>query len=117
MQVGPGLWYPDPNRYEVMPPPPAKYPLDVGDIRVVQPGQLFPNGYEEIAPNIGVPQPDRVYDVRPPWGPPQQPIDIRDVIQVPEGQLAPWGLCRVLPAMVGSGGVTGAALTRPACAR
>ncbi len=98
MQVGPGLWYPDPNRYEVMPaPPPAKYPLDVGDIRVVQPGQLFPHGYEEIAPNIGVPHPDRVYDVQPPWGPPQQPIDIRDVIEVPEGQLAPWGYVEYFP--------------------
>ena len=78
-------------------PPPAKYPLDVGDIRVVEPGQLFPHGYEEIAPNIGVPHPDRVYDVQPPWGPPQQPIDIRDVIEVPEGQLAPWGYVEYFP--------------------
>lgn len=89
MQIGPELWYPDPNRYDVTPPPPpAKYPLDVGDVMVIQDGELFPNRYREIAPNIGVPEPGGLVPSRP-WGPPQQPIDIRDVIEVPSGTLAP----------------------------
>lgn len=89
MQIGPELWYPDPNRYDVTPPPPpAKYPLDVGDVMVIKDGDLFPNRYREIAPNIGVPDPGGLVPSRP-WGPPQQAIDIRDVIEVPSGTLAP----------------------------
>jgi hypothetical protein len=49
VQVGPNLWYPAPDNpgFAVPPPPPAKYPLDLGDIRVIDPdsGELFPWGY------------------------------------------------------------------------
>lgn len=55
---------------------------------VIQDGELFPNRYREIAPNIGVPEPGGLVPSRP-WGPPEQPIDIRDVIEVPSGTLAP----------------------------
>lgn len=89
MQIGPELWYPDPNRYDVTPPPPpAKYPLDVGDVVVVGDGELLPNRYREIAPDIGVPDPGGLVPSQP-WDPPQRAIDIRDVIEVPPGSLAP----------------------------
>ena len=100
-QVGPNLWYPDP--YGGMgvqpPPPPAKYPLDLGDIRVIDPNSdaLFPPGYQQVAPGIGVPHPDSYFGVQPPWPKPEQPIDIRDVIQVAPDQLAPWGYVEYMP--------------------
>lgn len=99
-QVGPNLWYPSPGNpgFAVPPPPPAQYPLDIGDVRVIDPesGALFPWGYQEIAPGIGVPHPDGNW-VSSPWPTPQQPIDIRDVIQVAPDQLAPWGYVEYMP--------------------
>lgn len=89
MRIGPELWYPDPYRYDMTPPPPpAKYPLDTGDVLVIQDGEPFPTRYREVAPNIAVPDPGGLVPSQP-WDPPQQPIDIRDVIEVPRGTPAP----------------------------
>lgn len=99
VQIGPGLWYPAPDNpgFAVPAPPPAKYPLDLRDVRVIDPdsGALFPPGYREFAPGIGVPYPDS--RVPAAWPSPQQPIDIRDIIEVPPGQLAPSGYVEYLP--------------------
>ena len=101
VQVGPNLWYPDPDGgLGVQPaPPPAKYPLDIGDIRVIDPDSdaLFPPGYQQVAPGIGVPDPDPYLGAEPSWPQPQQPIDVRDVIQVAPDQLAPWGYVEYMP--------------------
>jgi len=100
-QIGPNLWYPSPDGgLGVQPPPPAaRYPLDIGDIRVIDPDSddLFPNGYKQIAPGIGVPHPDGTWAPSPSWPAPQQPIDIRDVIEVGPDQLAPSGYVEYLP--------------------
>lgn len=83
-----------------MPPPaPAKYPLDLSDVRVIDPdsGALFPPGYQQVAPGIGVPHPDSYYGAQPPWPKPQQPIDIRDVVEIAPDQLAPWGYVEYMP--------------------
>jgi len=39
VQVGPNLWYPAPDNpgFAVPAPPPAKYPLDLSDVRVIDP--------------------------------------------------------------------------------
>lgn len=100
-QVGPNLWYPDPEGGlgYVPPPPPAKYPLDLSDVQVIDPdsGALFPPGYQQVAPGIGVPHPDSYYGVQPPWPKPQQPIDVRDVVEIAPDQLAPWGYVEYMP--------------------
>jgi hypothetical protein len=103
VQIGPGLYYPDPSSgftYQP-PPPPAKYPLDIGDIVTRAPGQLGPSGHELIAQTpqgtYWAPDPSAGYQPSPPWFAPQQPIDVRDVIRVPAGQLAPWGYVEYLP--------------------
>ncbi|WP_006243443.1 hypothetical protein [Mycolicibacterium tusciae] len=100
VQVGPNLWYPAPDNpgFAVPPPPPAQYPLEIGDVRVIDPESdaLYPWGYQEIAPGIGVPHPDGNW-VSSPWPPPEQPIDVRDVIQVGPDQLAPWGYVEYMP--------------------
>lgn len=51
VQIGPGLYYPDPSSgfTRQPPPPPAKYPWDIGDIVTRAPGQLGPSGHELIA--------------------------------------------------------------------
>ncbi|MDA2893345.1 DUF4226 domain-containing protein [Mycolicibacterium sp. BiH015] len=99
VQIGPNLWYPAPEDpgFAVPAPPPAKYPLDLPDVHVIDPNSeaLFPPGYQEVAPGIGVPYPDS--RVPAPWPAPQQPIDIRDIIEVPPGQLAPSGYVEYLP--------------------
>jgi uncharacterized protein YukE len=103
VQIGPGLYYPDPSSgFTYQPPPtPAKYPLDIGDIVTTAPGQLGPSGHELIADtpqgSYWAPDPSAGYQPSPPWSAPQQPIDVRDVIQVPPGQLAPWGYVEYLP--------------------
>jgi hypothetical protein len=103
VQIGPGLYYPDPSSgftYQP-PPPPAKYPLDIGDIVTTAPGQLDPGGHELITQtpqgSYWAPDPGAGYQPAPPWSAPQQPIDVRDVIRVPAGQLAPWGYVEYLP--------------------
>lgn len=100
IQVGPNLWYPAPDNpgFEVPPPPPAQYPLDLGDVRVIDPesGVLYPHGYQEIAPGIGVPYPDG-FRAPTPWPTPEQPIDVRDIIEVGPGQLAPSGYVEYFP--------------------
>jgi hypothetical protein len=103
VQIGPGLYYPDPSSgftYQP-PPPPAKYPLDIGDIVKTAPGQLGPSGHELIAQtpqgSYWAPDPGAGYQPAPPWSAPRQPIDVRDVIQVSAGQLAPWGYVEYLP--------------------
>ena len=100
IQVGPNLWYPAPDHpgFVVPPPPPAQYPLDLGDVRVIDPdsGVLYPNGYQELAPGIGVPYPDG-FRAPTPWPAPEQPIDVRDVIEVGPGQLAPSGYVEYFP--------------------
>jgi hypothetical protein len=103
VQIGPGLYYPEPgsNFTYAPPPPPAKYPLDTGDIVSTAPGQLGPSGHELIAQtphgSYWAPDPNAGYQPAPPWTAPQQPIDARDVINVPSGQLAPWGYVEYLP--------------------
>jgi hypothetical protein len=103
VQIGPGLYYPDPSSgFTYAPPPPlAKYPLDIGDIVMTPPGQLGPSGHELIAQTpqgrYWAPDPGAGYQPSPPWSAPQQPVDVRDVIQVPAGQLAPWGYVEYLP--------------------
>jgi hypothetical protein len=67
VQIGPGLYYPDPSSgftYQP-PPPPAKYPLDIGDIVSTAPGQLGPSGHELIAqtPQGSYWAPDRVLGI------------------------------------------------------
>jgi hypothetical protein len=103
VQIGPGLYYPAPGSgftYQP-PPPPAKYPLGIGDIVSTAPGQLGPSGHVLIAQtpqgSYWAPDPGAGYQPAPPWSAPQQPIDVRDVIQVPAGQLAPWGYVEYLP--------------------
>jgi hypothetical protein len=103
VQIGPGLYYPEPGSsfsYQP-PPPPAKYPLDIGDIVSRAPGQLGPSGHELIAQtpqgSYWAPDPKAGYQPAPPWTAPQQPVDVRDVIRVPAGQLAPWGYVEYLP--------------------
>jgi hypothetical protein len=78
------------------PPAPVKHPLDVPDVRLVQPDQLLPPGYKLVAPGIGLPDPDAGYQPAPPWTP-KEPVDIRDIIQVPPGKLAPWGYVEYIP--------------------
>jgi hypothetical protein len=93
------MYYPTGTPYQSNPPPdPVKYPLDIPDIKQVQPGQLLPSGYMNVAPGIGVPDPDAGYQPSPPWSP-RVPIDIRDIIQVPPGAStrAPWGYVEYLP--------------------
>jgi hypothetical protein len=103
VQIGPGLYYPDPSsRFNYQPPPsPAKYLLGIGDIVSTAPGQLGPSGHELIAQtpqgSYWAPDPGAGYQPAPPWSAPQQPIDVRDVIHVPAGQLAPWGYVEYLP--------------------
>jgi hypothetical protein len=103
VQIGPGLYYPDPSSgfTYAPPPPPAKYPLRIGDIVSTAPGQLGPSGHVLIAQtpqgSYWAPDPGAGYQPAPPWSAPQQPIDVRDVIQVPSGQLAPWGYVEYLP--------------------
>ncbi len=62
VQVGPNLWYPSPGNPGFAVPRRHRrcIPLGLGDIRVIDPefGALFPWGYQEIAPGIGVPHPD-----------------------------------------------------------
>jgi len=50
----------------------------------------------QIAPGIGVPDPDACFQPQGPWTP-QSPVDIRDIIQVPSGKLAPWGYVEYFP--------------------
>jgi hypothetical protein len=97
-QIGPGLYYPSPDRpgFATPQPPAAQWPLDMNDIVAVGPGKLGPYGTTEIAPGIFAPTPNTLWP-EPPWSPPQAPIDIRDIIQVPQGQLAPWGYTEYLP--------------------
>ncbi|MDG4669359.1 DUF4226 domain-containing protein [Mycobacterium sp. 236(2023)] len=99
VQIGPNLWYPAPEHpgFATPAPPPAKYPLDLGDVRVIDPNsdELFPPRYREIAPGIGVPYPST--SVPAPWPSPQQPVDVRDIIEVPAGALAPSGYVEYLP--------------------
>jgi hypothetical protein len=103
VQIGPGLYYPEPGSSFTYapPPPPAKYPLDIGDIVSTAPAQLGPSGHELIAQtpqgSYWAPDPSAGYQPAPPWTAPQQPIDVRDVINVPPGQLAPWGYVEYLP--------------------
>jgi hypothetical protein len=103
VQIGPSLYYPSPGSdlNVTPPPPPAKYPLDIGDIVSRAPGQLGPSGHVEIARtpegSYWAPDPNAGYQPSPPWSAPQRPIDVRDVIQVPAGQLAPWGYVEYLP--------------------
>ncbi len=74
-----------------------KYPLDMGDIGHVAPGQLYPSDSRELSPGYYASNPF-AHDVpAPPWGAPQRPIDIRDVIEVPPGAKAPWGYTEYLP--------------------
>lgn len=83
-----------------MPPPlSAVYPLDLGDIRVIDPdsGALFPPSYQQVAPGIDVRHPDSYFGGQPPWPRPQRPIDIRDVVQIAPDQLAPWGYVEYMP--------------------
>jgi hypothetical protein len=89
VQIGPGLYYPDPGSgFTYQPPPlPAKYPLDIGDIVTRAPGQLGPSGHELIAQTpqgtYWAPDPGAGYQPAPSSAP-QQPIDVRDVIHVPQ---------------------------------
>ncbi len=89
-QIGPEMWHPSNSRLgTVLPPPdPVKYPLDAGDVRIVGPDELLPNGYRLVTPTIGLPDPDGYYQPVEPWTP-SSPVDIRDIIQVGPGQLAP----------------------------
>jgi hypothetical protein len=90
--------YPDPHPgFDYTPPPdPVKHPLDIPHIRIVQPNQLLPSGYMQVAPGIGVPDPDAYFQPQGPWTP-TAPVDIRDIIQVPPGKLAPWGYVQYFP--------------------
>jgi hypothetical protein len=81
----------------VPPPPPTKYPLDIGDIVTTWPGQLGPATHQELIPGVWGPYPGAGYQPAPPWAAPQQPIDVRDIIHVPDGQLAPRGYVEYLP--------------------
>lgn len=103
-QVGPNLYYPDPNaNYDyTRPPPPANHPLDIASMLQIPPGsaKLLPYGYKELAPHTGwyAPDPYAFADTSPSaWPTPNEPIDVRDIIHVPEGQLAPHGYIEYLP--------------------
>jgi hypothetical protein len=97
-QIGPGLFYPSPDRpgFATPPPPAAQWPLDMNDIVQVGPGKLGPYGTTELAPGVFAPTPNTLWP-EPKWSPPQAPIDIRDIIEVPNGQLAPWAYKEYLP--------------------
>lgn len=102
-QIGPELYYPTgPAHQPSPPPPPAKYPLDIGDIVATGPKQLGPSTHTVIAElpdgtTYWAPDPNLGYQPSPPWSAPQQPIDVRDIIHVPRESLAPTGYVEYLP--------------------
>ncbi|WP_241474020.1 WXG100 family type VII secretion target [Mycolicibacterium neoaurum] len=100
---GSGTWYPDPKIDSLhpgqFPSGPAQAPVDLNDIKQYAPGDLGPNGYQELIPDSGtwVPQPGRFPGVED--APPQTPIDVRKLIQVPEGTLAPANTVQIAPGL------------------
>lgn len=72
------------------PPPskddPQKYWLDMSKMVVQNPGELGPNGYEELIPNSGVWYPEN------PTGPAKAPVDLKDIVRLDPSALGPsWG--------------------------
>ncbi len=90
MQVGPNLYYPNPDYPPGASPAPAKLPLDVDDLTRVAPGGLGPYNSRELAPGWFTP-------LEPSSSAPTKPVDVRDIIQVPPGGLAPYGYVEYLP--------------------
>ena len=99
VQIGPGLYYPDPGSSLQPPggaPSVAKHPLDVADLVTIAPKALGPNGYQQLAPGWWSPDAGG-FNAPHPWPAPKQPVDVRDVIQVSPGGLAPTGFIEYLP--------------------
>lgn len=111
--IGPGLYYPDPGFPGPSGPAPAKHPLDLTDITRPGPGDLGPPGYQQLAPDVWVPDPTGGYQPVPPWTP-RQPVDVRDIVHVPDRRLAPWGYVEYLPGWFAPGSaLTNTASTAP----
>lgn len=74
-----------------------RYWIDVNKIIHVPDGQMAPNNYRQIGPNLWYPSPDRFGVATNPPAPVQYPLDIGDIKTVSPQELLPPGYRQVAP--------------------
>jgi len=74
-----------------------RYWIDVTKIIHVPNGQLVPNGYTQIGPDLYYPYQDNALTMHDPPPPAQYPLDIAKITTVRPGDLGPYGTSELVP--------------------